>query len=475
MANGIPVTNITTPSSVVTNGGVIGKNIITYLQMLTPQYYNVITKRYGNEDFTWWLSTYGGMEEVKNDTFFWFERDGKLMIGVETSGAVTNITAGGNVTVTISNNDVWSDNGTNESPLRLNETVRIASNNIEGVITQVISYNQCVITPKRSTDFFASSVSGTGTLNSGEVLIFGGYVDAGEASNSISALAPRVARIENYITTMRDSWSATDFAELTETYFNSGADGTPTIGQSGTSYYTLMALLETEQRFKNDVEMKLVRGRNVTNSTFTATGTLGSKGLIQQVEERGELVGANNIDIQKLHEITRILDVQGGAKECLWLQDIYQRQSFSDGIFQEFPAGAYVWGKNENSQEAAVAYGVQSMYIDGFLLKVKKYPIFNTEYTTGKSPVSDAYRNYGIIMPQGTVADFKDSGKRLKNVTVMYKQPQRGGTVLNGIRVWRWGGGSENPTNGQLQDNVDMVTYRGIRVAAANQFVIVSQ
>jgi hypothetical protein len=55
----------------------------------------------------------------------------------------------------------------------------------------------------------------------------------------------------------------------------------------------------------------------------------------------------------------------------------------------------------------------------------------------------------------------------------MMMQPPRGGTVGNGIRVWPHGGGSTNPTDGTLLDKISMVTYRGIRTAAANQFVIV--
>ena len=56
----------------------------------------------------------------------------------------------------------------------------------------------------------------------------------------------------------------------------------------------------------------------------------------------------------------------------------------------------------------------------------------------------------------------------------MYQQPQKGGTIGNGIRVWQWGGGSVNPTDGTLRDHVEMITYRSIRVCSANQFIQVS-
>jgi hypothetical protein len=106
-------------------------------------------------------------------------------------------------------------------------------------------------------------------------------------------------------------------------------------------------------------------------------------------------------------------------------------------------------------------------------LKVKKYSPFNTEVTTGKTPNDDYFRNFGIITPMGTTRDSRTANV-YKNVTVMYQQPPKGGTIGNGIRVWQWGGGSMNPTDGTMKDNIEMIAYRGLRVCAANQFITVS-
>lgn len=153
--------------------------------------------------------------------------------------------------------------------------------------------------------------------------------------------------------------------------------------------------------------------------------------------------------------------------------DIFQRQDFSDGIFKEYPAGAFVYGTGERSQEASVAYGFQEILIDGYLLKAKKYSPWNTEVQTGLTPNVDYFRDFGVIAPLGTVNDAK-TYNQMKNITIMMMNPQAGGTVGNGIRVWPWGGGSRNPTDGTLVDKISMACYRGIRTAAANQFVIVS-
>jgi hypothetical protein len=470
---GIPTSNILQPGAISVTGGVT-RALVSALQLLTPQSYNKYVEKYGNEEFFMWLATYGGMEEVKNRNFFWFENRGKLMVAVTNLSAVSAPAAGATVTLSISAGDYYSST---ETPLRVGETVRVASSNIEGVILTVDTTTPSAYTftvrPKQSTQAFVSA--GSANLLASEVLIFGGNTDVGEASGSIEPLVHLDKKYENNITEIRDSWSATDLAEMTEVYYNSGVSGSEMGGggQAGVSLFTLKGLKKANTRYLNNVEAKLMRGDIQNNTGLNTTTSVGTQGFIPKITADGETVGytPGTLDIAKLHEITRIMDVNGCAKDNLWLQDIYQRQNFSDGIFKEFPAGAWVWGSNEKSEEANINYGVQSIMIDGYRFGVKKYAQFNTEVTTGKTPTSDAFRNYGIICPQGSARDAKDSTKEYKNIQVMYQAPVKGGTIGNGIRVWQWGGGSMNPTDGTMRDHVEMICYRGLRVCAAIQFI----
>lgn len=475
---GIPTSNILQPGAI--SNPYVNRQLISDLQLLTPQYYKQYVEKYGNEDFTWWLATYGGMEEVKNRNFFWFENRGKLQVGVQIATDTEANTPGAAVTFTLAAGDHY--NSGTQSPLRVGETVRIASTNVEGVITAIPSTTAGAFTftvvPKISTQ--ALNSAGSTDLLASDVLLFGGDMDAGEASTSINPLIHLDQQYNNNITEMRESWSASDLAEMTEVFYNSGVSGSDMAGgaQAGTSYFTYKGLVKSNQRFINNVEFKLMRGNIVTNQsalTGAQTSSVGSEGIIPKILADGETVGytPGTLDIAKLHEITRIMDVNGCANENMWLQDIFQRQNFSDGLFKEYPAGAYVWGANEKSEEAAINYGVQSLRIDGYMFKVKKYKQFNTEMTTGLTPVVDYFRNFGLICPQGEARDAKDATKAYKNITVMYQAPPKGGTTGNGIRVWQWGGGSQNPTTGTMTDNIETITYRGTRVVAANQFIIV--
>jgi hypothetical protein len=283
--------------------------------------------------------------------------------------------------------------------------------------------------------------------------------------------------MENNITPIREDYAATDFAEQSDVWYDEGVSGSALNGvnQSGTSFFTYKALVKTDRRFLNSIETKLMRGDAVTNTGLLNSPTTGCVGFIPTIAANGETVNytPGTLDISKLHQITRIMDVNGCAKENMWLMDIYQRQDFSDGIFKEYPAGAYVWGQKENSEEAAVAYGTQQLLIDGYLFKVKKYSPWNTEVQTGLTPTNDYFRDFGVIAPMGSVPDAK-TYTQLKNITVMMQMPQKGGSVGNGIRCWAYGGGSTNPTDGTLVDKISMVTYRGVRTCAANQFITVS-
>lgn len=473
----IPVNTILQPANVAQPYADLA--LITDLQLLTPQYYDKFVERYGDERWATWLATYGGMEKVENDTFFWFESRGKLMTAVNIAAAVNSPQPGATVTITLASGDHY-DAG-EMSPLRDGETLRVASSNIEGKIVPG-SINKTTpgaftfqVRPERADQAFVSL--GSTDLLANEILIFGGITEAGEASDSNDPLVPLDIKRENFITEIRDTWKASDKAGMAQVFYNSGVTGSAPGGlsQAGTSYFTYKGLVKTNERLLNNIESKLLRGDVLTNTGIT--NSKGTKGLITQVDGIGPTITytPGSLDIAKMHEITRQMDVQGCAKSALWLQDLFQRSDFSDSLFSAFPAGAWVWGSNERSEEAAIKYGAQSISIDGRHLKVKRHSSFNTEVTTGKSPQVDFFRNYGIIMPEGQTVDARDANKVYKSVQIMYQEPVGGGTTANGIRVWQHGGGSRKPTSGKMVEYVEMITYRGVRVAGANQFIQVTE
>lgn len=475
MPAGIPTANILQPGIVKITGGAT-QAIISGLQLLTPQYYDKYTEKYGPEmyDFFFqWIGAFDGQHIVKNRNFFWFESRGKNQFAATNLAQVSTPAAGATVTVNIPASDLFSS-GT-LSALRVGETVRVSSSNIEGQILTVPTPDSATIRPKRSDQAFVSANSTS--LLAGEILIFGGLVDVGEASANFEPQVHLDVQYNNNITEVREDFAATDLAEMTEVFYTNGITGDVPAGggQAGTSMFTYKSLVKTDVRFVNSIESKLMRGDVVSNTGLLSTTSVGTQGFIPQLVANGETLNytPGTMDISKLHEVTRIMDVNGCARDNVWLQDIFQSQDFDDGIFAAYPAGAFVWGTGTSSEAAAVSYGTRQLLIDGYLLKVKKYSPWNTEVQTGKTPNTDYFRNYGVISPLGSVPDAK-TYTPMKNISIMVQEPQGGGSVGNGIRVWQWGGGSMNPSDGTLRDHVSMVKYTGLRVCAPNQFVIVS-
>lgn len=470
MATGIPVSNILQPGNISLPQQ--NRQLMVDLQILKPQWYSKFTERFGNQDLTWWLNATAGMEPVKNRNFFWFERRGKLMTAITVASSVSNPSTNATITVSLSLADVFTTD--NESPLREGETVYIASNNIGGEILSVddsaAPYYTFTVRPKKLGTAFASP---SGNLDAGEVLIFGGGTDVGEASGSIAPQIPLPIQFSNNVTEFHESWSNTDLAQMADTYFEIPVSSE--IAAMGVTPYTYLGMRDTLIKFKNNVERKLIVGDVKTNTGFSG-GSVGTQGFIPQaLANGGQTLNYTplNLDLAKLYQVTNILDVNGCDKQVAWLADMYQREDFTDGLFKEYPAGSFVWGQGEKSKDSSVAYGFDHLYINEYMLQIKKYKNFNTEYYAGKSPNVDYFRNFGAIYDQGMTSDAK-TATNYANLSVMYQEPPMGGTISNGIRLWRHGGGSPNPTDGTMENNVEIVTYRAVRLCAANHVIFLA-
>lgn len=479
---GISTSNIPSPN--VISLPAANYELISDLQLLAPHYWKEFVSKFGAQNFTTWLSTFGGLEKVDGREFFHFEDTGKLMAAVTNKTAVSAPAAGATVTVTIAVNDHW-DSGT-KSPIRVGETARNASNGVEG---KILTVNKTVdnahtmtIRPLKSTQAFVSA--GSADLLAGEIIKLGSNTEAGEASTNIDPQMPIDERITNTTTEIRDDWNATDRAEMEAIYYdyvNDGGWGSAGINRGKQGAYTYRGLVLANRRFLNNVDFKLLFG-GIQNNTGLNAGTVGTKGLVPEIVSRGNAVTypLGSLGIAKLHAITAQMDVNGNAQQNVWLMDIFQRAEFDDTLFAQYPAGAYVWGSGAASEQASVAYGFDSFKIDNYMLQLKKYAGFNTEVTHGKTPNVDQYRNFGIIMPMGEVtAKYGNGGGapvmgRLKNIQVMYQEPMGGGTIANGVKVWEYGGGAPNNLTATMQHTVSMITYKGIRAAGLQQFFTVS-
>lgn len=447
-------------------------------QVLRPSVFTKFVRTYGDQTLTWFLATWGGMQPVKQKSFQWFEQRGKDTQGIQVASAVTANTNGATVTYTLATAEHY--NSGTQSPLRVKQSFRVASTGVEGEILTVDkttpNAHEFTARPKRSDQNLATSGS-TQTLTD-EVFVFTGYLDAGEASSGIDPLLPLWNTKTGYVTEIRETWAASDWAEMTDIWVENvdaigiGLEG---VQQAGYSLYTRAGLRQTCKNFVESVDQKLILGDLQTNTGLSnSTGTLG---LVPNIVQNGTGLtytpGSMGFDFA--YDVTRTLRMNGSAKQALWLTDVYQSEDFSDSIFNALPAGAFVWGTAEKSQEASISYGFKEINIEGYMLQKKIWDGFNSDILTGITPGIDRYKNFGIIIPMGET-NIKDENMNLsvaKNVDVMYMPPPKGGFINNGIRTWPHGGGSLNPTNSTMVDYIELLTYRGLRTTAINQFIYV--
>lgn len=451
---------VNTPAGVA-NPSPINRAFVSDLQMLVPHYYDQFVARYGNENYTWLLEAIGLKQRITGRDFFHFESYGKLHASIRVNAQVTPSGAGDAVTVTLSASDHY--NSGTESPIRVNEVVRIDSSGIEGKITAVNkttpNAHTATILPLKTTDTFASA--GSSNLLAGEILLFRGDTEAGENSTQIDGITNLTEKFTNTTTEIRDDWSITDRALMEQIFVE--FDGMP--------YYTYKGLHDMVQRFANTKEFKLMSG-DVANNLASNGGSVGTQGLIPRVEDDGQSVQytPGQLTIAKIQEITRGLDWYGGAQEYHWLCDNYQYDELMNQLFQTYNGGAIIWDFAGKSQEAAVAYGFSSLALgQGYNIHFKKYRPFNSEAVYGRASANSQFRNYGILIPMKQWDDPVQKTK-IPTMRVMY-QAAEGKPEIVSVDTGMF---ARTPTNNNANLVITNLCYAGLEVFAANQFVIVS-
>ena len=439
------------PGNVQPTAGQVGRQFVSDLSILKPQYYDKFIEKYGSQNYTQLLEALGMKATVPSREFFHFETKGKLHSAVQLNGgALSSVAAGASIDVTIANDYV--ENG--RSPLRVGEVVENAATGVQYKITAVASATVCTIRPLIATIDANDDLGASSTA----FLLFRGITEAGEASSKFNSLTGLTERKTFYTTEIREDFSITDRAKIEELYFE----------VNGQAYYTYKGLDEAVRRFMNNKEFKLMFGSAATN----ITGTVGTTGLIPQIKAGGQNYqwgGDSAFTIEDFHALARLADFNGGAQEYHFLMDSYLRTAVDDALFAKYQNGAIVWANAGGSQDVAVKYGFDSLKIDGTTFHLKKYLPFNAEAVYGVAPSTSLYKNSGILIPMKEGRDAQ-TGDKLPSLRMVYNEVEPGKEV----KVWETGALAKTPTSDKMELNVHHMAYCGIQVFAANQYISVT-
>lgn len=440
------------PGNVQPTAGQVGRQFVSDLSILKPQYYDKFIEKYGSQNYTQLLEALGMKATVPSREFFHFETKGKLHSAVQLNGgALASVAAGAEVAVEIAAGYV--DSG--KSPLRIGEVVENAATGVQYKITALgDTVAKCTIKPLLATVDANDDLG----ANSTAFLLFRGITEAGEASSKFNSLTGLTEKKTFYTTEIREDFSITDRAKIEELYFE----------VNGQAYYTYKGLDEAVRRFMNNKEFKLMFGSAATN----ITGTVGATGLIPQIKAGGQNYqwgGDSAFTIEDFHALARLADFNGGAQEYHFLMDSYLRTAVDDALFAKYQNGAIVWANAGGSQDVAVKYGFDSLKIDGTTFHLKKYLPFNAEAVYGVAPSTSLYKNSGILIPMKEGRDAQ-TGDKLPSLRMVYNEVEPGKEV----KVWETGALAKTPTSDKMELNVHHMAYCGIQVFAANQYISVT-
>ena len=432
------------PGGVSTNGAGVNRQFVSDMSILKPQYYSQFIEKYGSQNYAQLLEALGMKATVPAKKFGHFESRGKLHDNVKVLSFTGGASAGATATVTIDSASILSG----RSPIRVGEVLENAKNGKQYKVTSVTTYpNIFVMSPFDSTELINA------TLLAADFLLFRGISEAGEASTKFDTLTGLIEEKTFYTTEIREDFTISDRAKIEELWFE----------VNGQPYYTYKGLDEAVRRFMNNKEFKLMFGK--------PQGATGTTGLIPQVEAGGQVTtwGAT-FDVDDFHNLARLADFNGGAQEYHFLMDSYLRSAVDDALFAKYQNGAIQWASVGGSSEVAIKYGFDSIKIDGTTFHLKKYLPFNAEAVYGQAiGTAGYYARTGLLIP---VKDGRDAqtGDKIPSLRLVYNEVEPG----KEIKVWETGALAKIPTSDKMELNVHHMSYCGIQLFAANQFIKVT-
>jgi hypothetical protein len=432
------------PGGIATNGAGVNRQFVSDMSILKPQYFPQFIEKYGSQNYAQLLEALGMKATVPAKKFGHFESRGKLHDNVKVASFTGGASAGATATVTIDAVSILNS----RSPIRVGEVLEAADNGKQYKVTAVGTYpNIFTMSPFDSTELINA------TLAAGDFLVFRGISEAGEASTKFDTLTGLIEEKTFYTTEIREDFTISDRAKIEELWFE----------VNGQPYYTYKGLDEAVRRFMNNKEFKLMFGK--------PQGSTGTSGLIPQVEAGGQTTTwGTAFDIDDFHNLARLADFNGGAQEYHFLMDSYLRSAVDDALFAKYQNGSIVWASVGGSSEVAVKYGFDSIKVDGTTFHLKKYLPFNVEAVYGQSVgTAGYYARTGLLIP---VKDGRDAqtGDKIPSLRIVYNEVEPG----KEIKVWETGALAKVPTSDKMELNVHHMSYCGIQLFAANQFIKVT-
>ena len=227
-----------------------------------------------------------------------------------------------------------------------------------------------------------------------------------------------------------------------------------------------------EDSYDNFIELThLLNERAETGSDAVGAGfQKGMKGVVQQIEEGGN-IGTSTITLaSELSNIAFRIKQQGGSTDYTWWQDHSQLAAFRGlmaGLNAAYSGGAN-YGMFKNSKDMALDLGFKSVYIDGISFHTSELRTLDEPQLLGAAQLANTSIQ-SLMIPAGEKNVLEDGNKHsLPYLTIRYRQ--MGG--LNRYKKTKFFGGLYGTPHKTDTMEMHIETEMTNQVIGANQFFV---
>ena len=265
-------------------------------------------------------------------------------------------------------------------------------------------------------------------------------------------LIDNVERVESKLMILKDRFTMTGSDMTDKTWIE---------GLKGTGAYIFRAEEKGYMRYLAYQEMAMVYGRDAVNTNLSSDYN-GTKGLFQQITERGNVVGDYLSTLADFEDLTEVLDAQSGPAN--YMAFLNPRQyNLAQNLISD-ATGLVSWGMFNNSKDDMVYFNFKGLHVSGYDFAFKKWGLLTNPQLGGKVK---SYK--GAMIPVGSV---KTKEGNLPCLSMLYKQ--KGGYSRKfESQTTGFANGVGNDANGFDGLNVDYRSEIGLRGVAMNSFVLI--
>lgn len=231
-------------------------------------------------------------------------------------------------------------------------------------------------------------------------------------------------------------------------------------------------LARFEDAYDNYIELThLLHERAETSSAAVSAGyQKGMKGLVQQVEEYGNIGTELITDIEELSTIAFRIKQQGGATEYNWWKDHAQLAAFRQmlaGVNAHYATGGN-YGTFKNDAETALKLGFKSVYIDGITFHCSELRTLDEPQILGSAQLANTSIQ-SLMIPNGEKSIMEQGNVYSKPyLTIRYRQ--MGG--INRYKKTKFFGGPYGTPHKTDTMEMHIETEQTNQVIGANQYFV---